>query len=339
MAKCELTVVREQGDLTYRGGEPIRGQVLVRVDATCRCDGLTLRPEWRTHGRGNVATGEEAAVELFRGEWTAGDEHAYPFEVAAPSWPWTFHGHEVNLDWALVARADIPWALDPKGEAEIVVVPGRDTMDAEVALDREKVAQARALAGGCMVLFGLAFALPGLATIVGGLIAVASGELGGLVAVPFGGIFALVGVGVAFMGMRNHLARMRLGAIEASVAPGRARPGDVVTCTVRLSPRADVELNGVRVTLHGREVAVRGSGTNQRTYTHDLHREEVTLEGSRTSVRRLDDVELQHAFRLPADAPYSLSVRSNAVRWTVSFHVDVAGWPDWTEEQPLIVLP
>lgn len=340
MAKCDLTIVRDQGDPTYEAGEPIKGQVLVRVDATCRCDGLTIRPAWRTHGRGNTATGEDAAVELFRGEWTAGDEHAYRFELPAPGWPWTYRGHEVNLDWSLVARADIPWALDPKAEEEIVIAPGGDTLDAEVDLQREQAVQtARTLQGGCMAVFGLLFALPGLFSIVFGVIGLLSGELGAVVAIPFGAVFAAVGGGLAYMGVRNHLAQLRLGAIEMSVTPTRARPGELVTCRVRLSPKADVQLNGITVTFAGREVVVRGSGTNRSTYTHALHSEETVIEGSRRGLRRLEDVTFEHTFRVPEDAAYSFSVRDNRVTWSVSVHVDVDGWPDWSQEQPVLVLP
>lgn len=339
MAKCELTVVREQGDPTYRGGEPMRGHVVVRVDADCRCDGLTIRPAWRTHGRGNTATGQEAAAELFRGQWSAGEEHSYPFELPAPGYPWTYHGQEMNLDWALVARADIPWALDPKGDEEVVVVPGDDTIDAEVALQRGVHAHKPGQGGLCLALFGLVFAVPGLGIMGGGVVALARGNFGGVMMLPFGGIFAAVGLGVMFLGLRNRLAQMRLGAVELSVEPGRLRPGEAVTCTVRLAPKSDIELNGVTMTLHGREQVVRGSGTNRRTFTHDMHKVELVVADSKRSVRRLEDLQFEHTFRLPEDAAYSLAVSDNTVLWSVSVHVDVAGWPDWTEERPLLVLP
>lgn len=340
VARCELTIVRERSDPTYRAGDPIRGHVLVRVDSSCRCNALTLGPAWRTHGRGNTARGEAKGVELFRGEWTAGEEHAYPFELRAPSWPWTYHGHEVNLDWSLVARADIPWALDPKAEEEIVIAPGGDTTDAEVELERHgRATTAHARFGLCLALIGLSFAMSGLAAMATGVLVVLQGELGGLVAVPFGALFAAVGAGIAFLGVRNDLAQIRLGRIDVSLSARRARPGDVVTCVVRLSPRADVQLNGVTMRLRGCEVAVRGSGTNRTTHTHELHDEQVVVDGSRRSVRRLEDVELEQTFRIPADAPYSFFVPDNSVAWSISVHVDVAGWPDWTHEEPLIVLP
>ncbi|MCP4500914.1 MAG: hypothetical protein GY822_13215 [Deltaproteobacteria bacterium] len=35
--------------------------------------------------------------------------------------PLTYRGELLNVDWFLKARADIPWALDPKAELVFVV--------------------------------------------------------------------------------------------------------------------------------------------------------------------------------------------------------------------------
>src|SRR4051812_37999520 len=116
MSTCELRIDLDRPDPVYSPGEPIRGRVEVRAEADCRCRRLTLTREWRTHGRGNRAAGGRLELGLFEGAWRPGEVAVYPFELDAPSGPFTYHGHYLNVDWYLRARADVPSAPDPVAE-------------------------------------------------------------------------------------------------------------------------------------------------------------------------------------------------------------------------------
>src|SRR5262245_10620623 len=124
MTKCDVTIHVDKADRSFVPGERIRGHVTVTTDQQVRCDALTVMLQWRTHGRGNRANGPESTVKLHEGEWGGGEQHAYAFEFIAPSGPCSYHGTHVNVDHYLEARVDLPWAVDPKATAEVLLTPG-----------------------------------------------------------------------------------------------------------------------------------------------------------------------------------------------------------------------
>jgi hypothetical protein len=93
------------------------------VDESCKCDGLEITFGWQTHGRGNRNEGPVETTRLGPFEWQAGAAERYPFEFKLPNGPVSYHGTLVNVDWYLRARADVPWAIDPKGEQEVLLEP------------------------------------------------------------------------------------------------------------------------------------------------------------------------------------------------------------------------
>src|SRR5690554_6767376 len=124
MAKCAINIELESSSARYTPGQVIRGVVTVAVDSDVKCNGLSVDLVWRTHGRGNRCSQIATGLILFEGQWTAGQEISYPFELTLPNGPMSYHGHYLNVDWYVLARADIPWAIDPKAEQEILLEPG-----------------------------------------------------------------------------------------------------------------------------------------------------------------------------------------------------------------------
>src|SRR5689334_7308514 len=122
MSKCELIIQTEKDGPDCTPGEVIRGRVRATLgEHPVKCRALTLRHEWRTHGRGNQRSGTSASVTLFEGDWAAGERQEYPFELKVPNGPATYHGHFLNVDHYLVAEADVPWSFDPKAELELLL--------------------------------------------------------------------------------------------------------------------------------------------------------------------------------------------------------------------------
>ncbi len=125
MADCRLALSFNQHGTTVAPGGELTGEVVVHVDAAVACNGLTVFPEWRTSGSGNVAAGEGEKLVLFNGQWDAG-EHRYRFGLRAPLGPFTYDGKLVDVRWTLKARADVPWAIDPKAEAPFTLAAGKN---------------------------------------------------------------------------------------------------------------------------------------------------------------------------------------------------------------------
>ena len=123
MPRCELSIHLEREDARFRPGEVIAGHVEARVDAVCRCDALTVTFGWQTSGKGKVEAHEEPPARIFKGEWSEGEVARHPFSFTAPPGPLTYRGHIVRIGWSLRARADIPWAVDPKAEVEVILEP------------------------------------------------------------------------------------------------------------------------------------------------------------------------------------------------------------------------
>ena len=96
MAKCNLSIELENPDSLYAGGDTITGTVRVDVDSDVNCKGLEVSSGWRTHGRGNVASGTTHTEVVYSGQWTAGEKNEYRFALPIGLWPPSYHGHYLN---------------------------------------------------------------------------------------------------------------------------------------------------------------------------------------------------------------------------------------------------
>ena len=350
MSKCDLQIQVDKPDRSYAPGERIRGHVTVTIDEAVRCKGLTVTLQWRTHGRGNRSLGPASSVELFQGEWGAGEQRAYGFEFIAPSGPASYHGTFVNVDHYLTARVDLPWAFDPKAEAEVLLVPPRGVSEydfgpayqppaAELGSEGRTRALGAALLAGC-------FGLPGLGIMAGGVAFGVSWLRGNssdaafpaIFMLLFGGVFASVGFGLAVVLLKRSLARRKLGDPLVNVTPNVARPGDRVAVQVTVQPRASLRLDGASAVLKGVEQAVSGSGSNRTTHTHELFQREVGL-GAPPQLDAGQMASFSASFELPRDAAYSFAATSNLVKWSLEVKFGIQGWPDWEREFPICVRP
>ncbi len=344
MTKCDLEIVLDDPERVYRPGDKVRGQVLVVVNDECRCDELTLRSHWRTHGRGNRTGGKGVRIDLHQGLWIPGEEHAYPFEIEVPPGPFTYHGHLINVDWYLEARADIPWALDPKCEIEFFLELGEggefDSADEKEQLYVD-------LMGNKLGLTTLMDAfrsrwLPGLmlsALVLIGTISILLGQVGKMVGILLWAV--PVGIGVVFIVfhlLRNRLARRKLGNVEFSIDPARLRASEGFRAQVRFEPQQLLRLKGIELCLLGREVVVVGLGTRRRILTHTLYEEKIELLEGEGSLFPGRQVEYEKNVQVPAGAAPSFCLTDNRVEWWVQLKVDIPGWPDYVERRTIWVV-
>lgn len=337
MSKCDLQIELDEPDRTFRPGDTIKGAVRVSVDANCECDGLTLECQWETHGRGNTNSGDPTVQTLHKGPWYAGEAHRYPFELEAPAGPFTYHGHYLNVDWYLNARADIPWAIDPKANTEFLLEPPAEPTPPSRAAPGAGGANAQ-MGMKIGLIMGCIFGTVGLVIGGIGLALGMGGDWDKWVLVPFGAVFGLAGVLILYLAIRNSLAERKLGPVMFQVQPRQCGPGTTLTVDLECSPQASGEIQGITAQLRGYERCVRGSGTNKTTHTHELHSEQIELSGAR-SFAQGDELSLRGELTLPDDAPFSFESGSNDLIWDVSATIDIAGWPDWSSSQAVKVRP
>lgn len=322
MAKCDLSIELDRPDATYGGGGTITGVVRVEADADVKCTGLEVQTGWRTHGRGNIASGTAGVTTLFSGNWTAGETVEYRFELPVAHWPPTYHGHYLNVDHFVDARAKIPWGFDPKASAPFLMRP---TCKGEAAAVPKATTQMSGVVGaivGFMVIgFAIAF-LVGLA-----------------VAGPFSLIFLLFPLaGAVYWFFRKFLPRWVLGEVVGSFPVEMISPGELAQGELTIQPKKSVSINGITLLFQAREQCVSGSGSNRKTHRHTLFEKTEVLQGA-TTLKAGVLHRFPMSLTLPGDAPYSLDLDDNDLIWSATLRVDIPRWPDWVNEIPLTVVP
>lgn len=340
MAKCTLDLDLDHPEaVPLVPGQILTGRVLVDVDKEVRCRKLTVDLFWRTHGSGNRTTGSLQRLVLFEGQWTAGEQHVYAFELEVPNGPQTYHGHHLNVDWYVNANADIPWAFDPSAEIDLLYdAKGVETYDHGPRFQTGFEGILGTLGSIGMTVFGLflvgfssIFCFAGLA------ITLEEGTPFGLLFMLFPLPFIGMGAWMIFSSWRSKLAERLLGPVDVEVAQP-LQPGDSVDLLIHCEPIRALTLNGLRLALVGREQVVRGSGTNRTTYRHEFFRDAIQIEEGR-QLAAGEHAIFAHAFTLPADAPPSFGASDNALHWEVEIQFDIPRWPDWLRTWQLAVRP
>ena len=320
MSKCDLQIVFDRTDRTYRGGDEVSGTVHVSVNADVQCNGFTLEHYWRTHGRGNTATGKMETVVLARGNWQAGQSYSYPFSFAAPDGPPTYRGRYLNIDHYVKARVDVPWAVDPKLEEEYILLPcGREYGNRPFNRQLQHAGLKQFAVMGApfgigLILFGIFFMFPC-----------------GLVLIP-------VGLAVLFFSLRKIIAEKRIGTVKLGFGSLTVSPGGQVLVKLDFTPRMNTKLNGITAKLVGKETCVSGSGTNKKTHAHEFHKQSFSLTES-GEVQANRPVKVEKAVPIPRTDAYTFSARNNDLIWELEVRVDIPLWPDWIEKRVLIVRP
>ncbi|AWV90642.1 hypothetical protein [Bradymonas sediminis] len=329
MSKCDISIELDDFGAGHPAGGVVRGVVTVEVSDACKCKALSLVMGWHTHGRGNRVANEVASVELFSGNWEAGERVTYPFELALPAGPLSYHGHFLNVDWFLLARADIPWAIDPKCEQDFVVIEGASTLTepqpwAVERLDKLRQDHDGGVSGGFLAFAGL-FLATGCFLVYQG--ATGDGILTGIVLVFMGVVFVLVSLLMAFATLRNKMASVRLGKVEVDWPERPIHTGETVPLRVRVNgAKGQHQFNA---TLFCREEVVSGSGTNERTYRHNVYSAPIQMSRNSETPGRID---VEGLLAIPEAGAPSFYAQDNELSWFVELHIDVAGWPDWTRK-------
>ncbi len=106
----------------YRAGAPMRITVTVHAGEPIRCESWEVRVRALGEGRGFELDQEACRERLFEGELAAGT-HTRELTLVAPSWPATYHGDNLKVDWWLEAVVVIPWATDLTSKERFVVLP------------------------------------------------------------------------------------------------------------------------------------------------------------------------------------------------------------------------
>jgi len=150
------------------------------------------------------------------------------------------------------------------------------------------------------------------------------------------GLFALIGIGIAFFAVSTLLAQTRLGPPQLTISAQPLRLGEPFTGLFSQKVKSGANVNKVKVTLICRESATYRHGTNRSTATHDvLTVETILLED--VSIGAGEELTGEFAFTIPEDGMHTFDGGDNEISWLLETHTDVAGWPDYSAVYSLIV--
>jgi hypothetical protein len=340
-------VVFDKSDRTYHPGDEVVGAAKVIVNKDIKCDKIFLRIEWRTHGRGNRAKGGREDLVLSEGmPLRAGEEQLVPFRFTIPDGPLTYHGNYLNVDWYARLQVDVPWAIDPKQDEEFIVVENpADTGRVLTLGDPKFIEFAKPNAAGMhktnmsekfLSIFGLFFMLPGLIAMTASILWVKGFAKIGVFF--FGLIFAAVGGAVVFWGLKNGLAKKKIGEVSLEVDPMELKRGKELSVRIGCNPADSSVVDNISSVLTCKEVVVSGSGTNQTTHTHVVF-EDVQGQQPMNVVGVRGAMNQNFTHTIPESAPYSFWAASNSLRWSVVVRISIKGWPDWSETRELSLIP
>jgi hypothetical protein len=322
MAGCDLTIQLDEPRKVYMGGESISGTVFVKCQTPVKCNGLELTSAWSTHGRGNLAAGDVDHQVLFEGQWDANQEYRYPFTLKIAAWPPTYYGTYLNVSHSVRARAKLPWKTDPKAEAEFTVVSLTAPEDLKPTVGAPKKSN----------------------SIVGWVVGWIVAGIFLLIFLPLLGILAAFILPLAAIGggcywfFRVFLPKQVTGSIECTVEPKRVVAGESIRGQLRFTPKRNVTINSIHWTMSCLEKCSSGSGSNRKTYSHEILKQTQQLSGA-GELRVGEPQAFEFAFEFPQEAPPSLKFNDNELNWSCDLRIDIARWPDWVKSFPLSVVP
>ena len=312
---ASLRVELDDPRKVYKPEDLVAGVVIVRCEGTFNCKSLEVRTCWATHGRGNVDSAVIATENLFSGNWEAGREERYRFELKAGDWPPTYHGQLLNVSHKVEARAQLAWKLDLKTAVEYFFTHPQSPEDLKPVRPEAS--------WGAKVGLGLLAAVFLIPLIV----------LIGLLVIPL----LLIAAGIWFF--QSFLPKRAIGPVQATLELDRVRAGETVRGRLLFTPPRELAVNFISSEVVCSEVCVSGSGSNRRTHRQRVFEQKVLLYDTPTRLPAGTMVDLPVQFDLPATAPPSMKLSDNSVEWEVLFEVDLPRWPNFKQKRELRVAP
>jgi hypothetical protein len=334
--KCDIEVRLETADAVFRPGDPIRGEVLVTPHQNVTARRLLVELAWETHGAGSTNTTVVDTLIEQGGAWSAGSTYRFPFHFTAPYLPLTYHGHHLNVDHFVNARADLPWAIDPQGRQGYVLRPGPGSYEAYLEADFDAPAPASPNQPLVLKIIGWIL-IPVVLLLLAALMTVL---------IP---ILLVIGLVVLGRKLLRRIAERRLGEVKVILDTERIEPrsskptylvypGQTPKLTVSFTPTSSFRIKAITARLLGRESCRAGSGRNERRFKHTLCDEEIRLVEDHTT--RLGwAAEFEAEIPIPETPAYTINTRHNQLEWKLDIRIDLPGFPDWTTENPLRQAP
>lgn len=321
MAACQITIEFDRSDKTYCSGETVRGQVHVQALQDLTSNGVTLTQFWKTHGTGTPDTGPETGQTLGQpGVMAAGETRSYDFAFVPEPVPLTYEGHLIFIDHFVRVDVDIAWGSDGKLEQPFNLEPGRLTgQEPDEQRELEIKPESSPVLAGLILLLSTGCLLMTLYEtwqyLVPAILVVCAGLL-----------------------VQKTMLFYRLGEVQLKTPDLTVHSGERWPVRLQFKPPKDLRINGLQVTVCCVETARSGGGEHRTTKTNTVYEEVHDIQrAGRLSGGRAFRKTLKLPF--PDSKAFSFEGRNNTVVWTVEFHLDLPGFPDWKQTETVQFLP
>jgi hypothetical protein len=198
---------------------------------------------------------------------------------------------------------------------------------------------------GCLffTLFCNAVAVPPLAFVIAGRlganwakpgppwpfqIVIALFALGGLACIVFFIYFAIA----------ELLVAIAIGPTTVELSHHPLHPGAPIEVVLAQKTRRTIKMNSVRLLCVCEEQATKRDGNDVKTETRRVYEEEVFAR-EQFELRPNMPFEAKTDLHIPPGAMHSFLAPHNQVRWRLVVRGDVAGWPNFEREFPIVVHP
>lgn len=323
--KCDVRILFDRSNRTWRGGEAVSGRVIVSVNQETKSNGIRLTHTWKTHGRGNSDSGpKETELLQEAGILLPGQNLEFAFSFLAPQFPVTYHGHLISIDHYVTADVDVSWARNPSAEEDFIVLPGE--VPAQFTGARDKVVSLKPEANQSIGMIAkiIIFMLLGALLVAVAMLATL--------------LLPVVLIVVVWLWLKSQALKMRLGKVELAMPVKIVAPGESWPLTLKFTARRSFMINSISLKISGIESAASGSGTDKTTHTHQLLLESHLIREP-GMVEAGETVEESFQIPFPDSAAFSFETSDNSIKWTAEVRIDIPRFPDWTSTETLQLVP
>ncbi|MBN2473416.1 MAG: DUF3592 domain-containing protein [Pirellulales bacterium] len=148
--------------------------------------------------------------------------------------------------------------------------------------------------------------------------------------------FLLVGFVLVYVFIRQLLVTTGIGPTLVEISDHPLHAGDC--CRLFISQSGRLAFHSLEVLLVCEEEATYRQGTDTRTETREVHRQQI-LRREGFDVQRGLPFETECELTVPAQAMHSFKSDHNEINWKVVVEGEVAGWPDYKRSFLVIVHP
>jgi hypothetical protein len=339
MSACTISIAFKNDQRSVPLGGSIAGTVTLRAESDCRLRGVSIAAGWKTEGDGNLRKGQLPALAIAEAlELHAGDEQRFPFSIPIADGPVSYSGRILRIVWRLKAQADIALGIDARVKEEFTVTRDGATGDMSPgpAFNRERLDRAHQRSQKSRLWLSLltCFLLSSPFYVYAALSVDWDhpGDEGALI----GGGIVLAGLAVFGLLLWRVLRMRRHGDVQVTVNPYLLARGDSLNCTIAFTPRRDVTLADVGMTLLCREHTVYQAGKHTRVRYHPVWAQEQRREVN-SVVTAGNPYETRLRLEVPKDQPPSILVQDNSVEWLVKVRLGFDGASDLQREFPVVI--